>query len=423
MNKTSRKVQTTYLTLVLLNTMAASLIWGINTLFLLDGGLTNTEAFAANAFFTFGFMIFEIPTGVVADLRGRRMSYLLGVITLILSTLLYLIMWYRSASFWWWALSSMLLGLGFTFFSGAMEAWLVDALAHTGFKDQLESVLANGKVVEGAAMLTGSVAGGLVAQTTNLGVPYAIRAVLLVLNLTVAFWLMKDLGFTPSDEKRPLKEVKIIVAASIRYGLRNPPVRWIMLSALFTGGVTIFAFYAMQPYLLQLWGDYKAYAIAGLAAAIVAGAQIAGGLLVPHLGRIFRRRTAVLLTCDVISVLVLALVGLFPNFWVAVTLLVLWGLVFSAAMPVRQTYINGLIPSEQRATVLSFNSLFNSSGGVVLQPVLGKVADVWSYPTSYIVSAVIQSLSVPFTWLALREKASPDAIVAGKGPPSLAFPK
>ncbi|MGH9955592.1 MAG: MFS transporter, partial [Pyrinomonadaceae bacterium] len=181
MNKASRKVQRTYLTLLLFNTLAASLIWGINTLFLLNAGLNNTEAFAANAFFTFGFMIFEIPTGVVADLRGRRMSYLLGVITLILSTLLYLFMWYKSAPFWGWALSSILLGLGFTFFSGAVEAWLVDALAHSGYKDALESVLAKGEIVECAAMLTGSVAGRIIAQATSLGVPYEIRAAMLVL--------------------------------------------------------------------------------------------------------------------------------------------------------------------------------------------------------------------------------------------------
>ena len=415
MNKASRKVQRTYLTLLLLNTLAASLIWGINTLFLLDAGLNNTEAFAANAFFTLGFMIFEIPTGVVADLRGRRMSYLLGVITLILSTLLYLFMWYRTAPFWGWALSSILLGLGFTFFSGAMEAWLVDALAHSGYKEALESVLAKGEIVEGAAMLTGSVAGGFVAQATNLGVPYVIRAALLVLNFVFALLLMKDLGFKPADEKNPIKEVKIIIAGSIRHGLRNPPVRWIMLAAPFTGGVTIYAFYAMQPYLLQLWGNEKAYSVAGLAAAIVAGAQIAGGLLVPQIGRIFRRRTTLLLTGEVISVLVLAIVGFVPNFWVAVTLLILWGLMFSAMMPVRQTYLNGLIPSEQRATVLSFDSLFSSSGGVVFQPLLGKAADVWSYPTSYIFSAVIQALAVPFTWLAQREKAASDAIRPASG--------
>jgi MFS family permease len=410
MNKASRKVQRTYLTLLLFNTLAASLSWGINTLFLLDAGLSNTEAFAANAFFTAGFVLFEIPTGVIADLRGRKLSYLLGVLTLAISTLLYLLMWYVSAPFWAWALSSILLGLGFTFFSGAVEAWLVDALAYSGFKDELESVLAKGEIVEGAAMLAGSVAGGLVAQMINLGVPYIVRALLLVLNFMLAFFLMKDLGFQPSQSKHPIKEVKKIFTGSIKHGLRNPPVRWIMLAAPFTGGVTIYAFYAMQPYLLELYGDEKAYGVAGLAAAIVAGAQIAGGLLVPHVGRLFRRRTSVLLTCEVISVLVLATVGLVPNFWIAVTLLILWGLMFAAVTPIRQGYLNALIPSEQRATVLSFDSLFGSSGGVVIQPLLGKAVDVWSYPVSYVFSAAFQALAIPFTWLARHENAAPDAI-------------
>jgi len=181
-----------------------------------------------------------------------------------------------------------------------------------------------------------------------------------------------------------------------------------MLAAPFSGGVTIYAFYAMQPYLLQLWGNPKAYGIAGLAAAIVAGAQIAGGLLVPYLGRIFERRTTVLFACELISVPVLALVGFVPNFWLVVPLMVLWGLMFAAITPVRQTYLNGLIPSEQRATVLSFDSLFSSSGGVVFQPLLGKAADMWSYPTSYVLSAVIQMLALPFTLLARQEKAASD---------------
>jgi len=52
MNSSSRKVQNVYLLLLLFNTLAASFIWGINTLFLLDAGLSNAEAFAANAFWT-----------------------------------------------------------------------------------------------------------------------------------------------------------------------------------------------------------------------------------------------------------------------------------------------------------------------------------------------------------------------------------
>ncbi|RPI21735.1 MAG: MFS transporter, partial [Actinobacteria bacterium] len=148
-----RGVQRVYLLLTLLSTLSASLIWGINTLFLLDAGLNNTQAFAANAFFTAGEVIFEVPTGVVADTRGRRLSFLLGAGTLLVATLLYLFMWQTEAPFWGWAVASVIIGLGFTFFSGAVEAWLVDALHHRGFTGSLESVFAKGQVVTGVAML------------------------------------------------------------------------------------------------------------------------------------------------------------------------------------------------------------------------------------------------------------------------------
>src|SRR6185503_13850406 len=228
MNTAARKVQRTYLTLLLFNTLAASLIWGINTLFLLDAGLSNLEAFAANAFFTAGFVLFEIPTGVVADMSGRRTSYLLGLLTLAISTVLYLFMWYVHAPFWAWAMASLFLGLGFTFLSGAFEAWLADALEHNGYGEKLETVLAKGEIVQGSAMLVGSVAGGVIAQATNLGIPYVIRAVLLVVNLISAFILMHDIGFTPAKGKRATEEIKSLLQASVKYGLGNRPVRWIM---------------------------------------------------------------------------------------------------------------------------------------------------------------------------------------------------
>jgi MFS family permease len=414
---TAGGVQRVYLLLLLLHTLAASFIWGINTLFLLDAGLNNAQAFGANAFFTAGMVVFEVPTGVVADTGGRRLSYLLGTSTLAASTMLYLAMWYSSAPFWAWALASALLGLGFTFFSGAVEAWLVDALTYTGYfrnGGTLERVLAKGKIVEGAAMLGGSVAGGLIAQASNLGVPYVLRTLVLIVTFGLAYALMRDIGFTPSRDKRLIEEVRSIVRASIAHGLGNPPVRWIMLEAPFTGGVTIYAFYAMQPYLLELWGNERAFAIAGLAAAIVAGAQVAGGLLVPRLGRVFRQRTSILLTSTGLGTGVLAVIGLTPSFWIAIVLLVAWGLVFAAEMPVRQAYLNALIESRERATVLSFDSLLGSSGAVVTQPFLGRAADAWGYPASYILSAGVQALSVPFLWLARREAADADVIDLSK---------
>ena len=407
---TPRSIQRTYLLLLLGNTLAASFIWGINTIFLLDAGLSNLEAFAANAFFTAGMVLFEVPTGIVADTVGRRASYLLGTLTLTASTLLYVMLWQVEAPFWQWAVVSLLLGLGFTFFSGAVEAWLVDALVATGYRGDMETVFGRGQMVTGAAMLGGSVAGGFIAQQTSLGVPFVLRGVILSVMFVVAFRLMHDIGFSPEKGGRPLAEMRKVASASIEYGWRVPAVKWLMVEALFTGGVGIYAFYALQPYLLELYGDPQAYQIAGLVAAIVAGAQILGGVAAPSIRRLFHRRTSALIATAGLSVITLGLIGIVENFWAVIGLTAVWGLLFAAARPIRQAYINGLIPSRQRATILSFDSLMASSGGVWTQPVLGRAADVWGYAPSYLMSAGISALALPFLVRSRRQNAPADAL-------------
>jgi MFS family permease len=306
----------------------------------------------------------------------------------------------------------MLLGLGFTFFSGAVEAWLVDALKATGFTGELEAVFGRGQVVGGVATLGGSVAGGFIAQQTNLGVPFVLRGLILAVMFVVAFRLMHDVGFSPEKAGNVIAEVRKITSASVEYGLKVPAVRWLMVESLFTGGVGIYAFYALQPYLLQLYGDRRAYGIAGLAAAIVAGAQILGGLAAPRIRRLVRRRTSALIAAAALGVVVLALMGIIQQFWVVIGLVVVWSLMFAATIPIRQTYMNGMIPSRQRATILSFDSLMGSAGGVWAQPLLGRVADVWGYGTSYVVAAAIGAVAIPALALSRRQNAPADTVTA-----------
>lgn len=400
-----RTVQRTYLLLTLLSTLAASFIWGVNTLFLLDAGLTTTEAFVANAFFSLGMVVFEVPTGVIADTRGRRASFLLGTGTLLATTLGYILMWQIEAPLWGWAVASAAIGLGFTFFSGAVEAWLVDALAAAGFTGDLAAVFGRAQTVGGIAMLTGTVAGGYVAQATSLAVPYLVRSGMLALVFVVAVVSMHDIGFSPKRGERTREELRRLLRASIDGGWRHPPVRWVMLATPFTMGVGLFAFYAMQPYLLELYGDDSALGVAGLAAAVLAGAQIAGGLLATTVLRIAPRRTDILTGTVVIGSIALGLMGATRHFGLAVTLLVIWAVSFAAAVPVRQAYLNSHIASEQRATVLSFAALMGSSGGVVAQPLLGRSADAWGFGTSYVVAAGCQLAALPFLAVARRHDA------------------
>jgi MFS family permease len=89
-------------------------------------------------------------------------------------------------------------------------------------------------------------------------------------------------------------------------------------------------------------------------------------------------------------------------------------------MPIRQTYINGMIPSRQRATILSFDSMMASTGGVWAQPVLGRAADVWGYAGSYLLSAGIAAFAVPCLALSRRQNNPADTVELGEAEPALA---
>jgi MFS family permease len=234
----------------------------------------------------------------------------------------------------------------------------------------------------------------------------------------VAFRLMHDVGFERVRGARPLAQMRRIAGASIDHGWRVPSVRWLMVQSLFTGGVGIYVFYALQPYLLELYGDPEAYTIAGLVAAIVAGSQILGGIAAPRIRRVFPRRTSALIATTAIGSVTLVAIGLVDTFWPVLALIVVWGLVFAAARPIRQTYLNGMIPSRERATILSFDSLTDNMGGVWAQPVLGRTADVWGYGSSYLVSAGISAIALPFLALSRRENAAADTVEVAEAKPA-----
>jgi MFS family permease len=160
---------------------------------------------------------------------------------------------------------------------------------------------------------------------------------------------------------------------------------------------------------LQLYGDQHAFGIAGLAAAIVAGSQIVAGFVSPLVRGRFARRTHALIAATLVGIACLALVGVGLPFWAVLVAIAIMQMASAITLPMRQAYLNGVIPSGQRATVLSFDNLMGSAGGVVVQPALGRVADASGYARTYLVGALIQTAALPFLWLARRQNAASDA--------------
>src|SRR5437762_1631344 len=320
-----RTIIRTYFAITGLFNLAMSLIWGIDTLFKMGAGLDIQQVLLTNAAFTLGSMVFEVPTGVVADTIGRRVSLLLCLVTLFVTTLLYVAIAWRGWGFWAFAWVSVLLGLGYTFYTGAVDAWLVDALKASGYDEPLERVFSRGQMLFGAAMLVGTIGGGLLGQI-RLDIPYLVRAALVVPLFLLAWFRMPELGFTP----RALQVRR--VAALLRRG--------------FSGAQAVLA-----------------------------------------------------VAC-----------GLLTNFFAVVSLYLLYGVAVGLALPVKQAYLNAHIPSAQRATIISLDSMFASSGGVLGQTVWGWLARTRSIGTAWAWSGLTLLLGIPLYWIARRRDQHLDTI-------------
>jgi MFS family permease len=422
------RIARAYYVIAGLYTLSASLIWGINTMFLLRvGGLTLLEVFIANAIFTGSMALFEVPTGIVADTRGRRLSFLLSVTVLFAGTGLYVLVPALGGGLLAFSLASVVLGLGFTFYSGAVEAWVVDALDAAGYDQPLDRVMARGALVSSAAMLVGTVAGGLLGGL-NLVFPYVVRAGLLLVVFGIAFLTMHDIGFTV----RPLvlrdvpAEMARVGRESLRFGWSVPRARLAILAGAMPAVFLEWGYHAWQPYFLQLLG-VEAVWVLGVIAAAVSLATIAGNWLVERITRYCGRRTTLLLGASIVYSATAIGVGLATSFTAAVLFYLIGMMAAGVFQPVRQAYLHLVVPKEQRATVISLASLVSSGGSMAGQAGLGWLAARSALGAGYVAGGVVTALAIPVVLLLRRAGGAPDSIRGEAGRystcPSLALPE
>jgi MFS family permease len=382
-----------YLVISGLFTLSASLIWGINTLFLLHAGLSIFEVFVANAAFTAAMALFEVPTGVVADTLGRRVSFLLSEATIALGTLAYVGVAAIGGGLVLFCLAGVILGLGYTFYSGAVEAWLVDALNATGYRRELDRVFARASIVSSVAMIIGTVGGGLLGQL-DLSIPYLARAALVVMAFVVGYRAMHDIGFTPRAMRLEgiVGEMRKVGRAGITYGWRVSAVRLLVLESFVAYAFFMWAWYAWQPYFLQLYGR-NAIWLSGVIASLFSIAGIAGNALVGRVARPGRRRTTIMIWTSTVFTAAMVATGAVRAFWITVPLFLLGAVASGVRQPVRQTYLHRSIPTSERATLVSFDSLVGSLGSVGGQTGLGYLSQERSIPAGFVVGGLFTLLA------------------------------
>jgi MFS family permease len=189
-------------------------------------------------------------------------------------------------------------------------------------------------------------------------------------------------------------------------------VRLLLVVSLIHGGFLIWAFYAWQPYILDLLGRDAVW-VAGIVAALIALATIVGNALVSFFTRFCGRRTTLLVASSGVLAIAAVGVGLVDSFGPAVVLfLVVMGAV-GVLTPVQQAYLHAVVPSAERATVVSFVSLVGSAGGIGGSLGLGYLSRARSVATGYITGGLVTLLALP-PLLLLRRRREPADVIVGR---------
>lgn len=389
------EVLDTFYLMTALFAFSASLAWGVNTLFLLEAGLAVHEVFVVGAVFAAAMALLEIPTGVFADIYGRRLSILLGTLLLAAGTFLYAAAGFLHLGLWGLCCVSVSMASGYAFCSGALEAWAVDALREAGSPHTLDSVFARAAFFSGAAMLLGTAGGGLLASV-HMAFPYLLRTACFLGAARLAYKRVADSGFSRREVaflSLPA-EVKKAASASFYFGWKEPRACRLIAAGAFQAFFIAWGYHAWQPYFLGFLEDGGPWT-AGLIAAAVALASMAGNAAVARLEPYCGRRTTLLLCAGGVFGVAVIGVGAADAFWPAVGFYLAAMFALGVFAPVQQAYLHRVTPGQYRATAASFSALTGHGASMLGQSVLGGAMRLRSLDFGYVAGGFAALGAVP----------------------------
>jgi DHA3 family tetracycline resistance protein-like MFS transporter len=382
------RTERTYYVICCLYRLSSSALGPTYALFLLARGLDLFRLNLVLAVYLITTCLFEVPTGALADVFGRKRSFVLSCVVRAAAFGMY----FLSDRFEQFLVAEFIDAIGTTLATGAFDAWALDGIREEGGYRSAEHLFARANVLAQVTAIAGGLTAAQLAQR-DLSWP----------------WLMGTSGFLVSalagallmHERRPAAGVRraeafVSVGATLRDGLASvrtqPVVRGLCL---LTG---LMAFAALP--VLHMWQP-RFQALAGQGPWLLGWvwvflnlALVAGSALIPALVRRWGRASALAFSCGWRAV-TLAIAALATTFVPALMGFLLQEVAVGFQEPVQQGWMNEHATAAQRATVLSLRSMAFTLGGATGLACLGWVARETSIAHAWFISACLFAVAVP----------------------------
>lgn len=362
----------------------------------LDVGLNPLQLVTVGVVLECMTLFFEIPTGIVADAYSRRLSVLIGYFLIGTGFLVEAV----SPTFAAVLAAQVLWGLGFTFYSGAGDAWLTDEVG----EERAATAFLRGTQIGQVSSLLGVVA-GLWLVGYGLTWPILVGALLYYALVIVLLWTMTEEGFQPAAQKQN-QNLLAKMGHPLREGISLVKVRPVLPLILFVGVVIglciggfdrLYAAHLTENFTLPTLGTLEPVAWFSILSAVIALLSLGGMEIVRRL----REASSTFAVAEVLFVLYSGMI-VFTLLFVLTQQFMLAAVGFCVSQTLRNIgrplliiWINQHTDSQVRATVISMYWQSNAFGQIVGSPIVGWIGTLFSLRVALTAATIVYMAVLP----------------------------
>ena len=393
-----------------------TLVWTLAPVYFVTVvGLSPFQLVLVGTFMELTIFFCEVPTGIVADVVSRKLSIVIGYLVMGAA----IVFSGAVAQPWAVMVAWSVWGLGYTFTSGATDAWLADEI---GVDNVRPVYLRSAQVGRACALVAigGSIALGLI----SLRVPIIVGGVVIAATGIVLAFVMPEHGFRPAPRNEATGTVRTMIGtgrAGARLVRRTPVLLLILAISAFWGAWSEAYDRLGEAHVIR---DVGLPSFAGLSFIVWFGVISAASLLLSlFVARPANRRlerasrqtiTRILLAADVALIGTVVVFGIAGAFWLALVAMLATNTIRSLVGPLFSSWLNqSITESSVRATVFSITSQADAIGQWTGGPAIGAVGNVFGIRAALVLGASLLSPAVALYARTVRRDGLAQPVEAG----------
>ena len=342
----------------------------IIVLFFQEHGLSLTEVMILQSIYSLTVALFEMPSGYIADIYGRKKSIILSTIFSFIGFLVFSFY----GGFYYFAIAQVLIGIGGSLISGSDSAIIYDTLLETNKTKEYTKIEGKNYAIGNFSEAFAGILGGFLAAG-SIYLPIYVQTFILFFSIPIAFTLVEP----RINEEEKLDFSYSAIINIVKFSLiENTKLRWLIIYSAAMGIATLSMAWLAQPFFKQADIPLAYFGI------LWATLNISAGLTSINSHYIYKNLIKNKLLIYISLSLIMSFICLGNNISVL-------GLIFIFSIylirglvtPVLRNEINKNTSSNKRATVLSIRSFIIRISFAVFAPILGYIAENYSLSVSF----------------------------------------